>query len=356
VREPLRIVPFDPCWRAAFEMERARLADALGPLASSIDHHGSTSVPGLAAKPVIDIQISVRSLTPLAPYVAALARIGYVHKPHPDDAWCPYFRRPEAWPHTHHVHLVTSGGEPERRTIAFRDYLRDHLQAAREYEQLKRDLVRRCDAGEIESSDGYARAKTSLVTRLTDVALAAGYPHWAIDLPLVTPRLRLREFVTADFDAVHAFASDPDVTRHMFHGPRDEPDTGDYLQRTIAAQASHPRRVWELAIVQRDTDRLIGACDLTVEGTSEGDLGYILRRDAWNHGFATEAARAMVDAGFAQLRLDCIIATCEVGHPASARVLEKAGLRWVRTLERHREAQGRWWDLELFRVARTEWT
>jgi RimJ/RimL family protein N-acetyltransferase len=67
-------------------------------------------------------------------------------------------------------------------------------------------------------------------------------------------------------------------------------------------------------------------------------------------------ARAILAAGFAQLRLDSIVATCEVGHRASAGVLEKAGLKWVRTLQRHREAQGRWWDLELFRVARTAWT
>ena len=173
----LESVEFDPRWPAAFEAERARLADVLGTLAIRIDHHGSTSVPGLSAKPIIDIQISVRSLTPLAPYVEALARLGYVHKPHPDDAWCPYFRRPEATPHTHHVHLVMSGGEPERRTIAFRDYLRDHPEAAREYEELKRNLVKLFDAGEIESSDEYARAKTPLVMRLTDAAIAAGYPH-----------------------------------------------------------------------------------------------------------------------------------------------------------------------------------
>jgi RimJ/RimL family protein N-acetyltransferase len=107
--------------------------------------------------------------------------------------------------------------------------------------------------------------------------------------------------------------------------------------------------------VQRDTDRLIGACDLTLDGSGEGDLGYILRRDAWGCGYATEAACAMVAAGFTQLRLDRIVAMCEVGHPASARVLEKAGLQWVRTLERHREARGRSWDMELFRIARNDW-
>src|SRR5215471_12195707 len=139
--ETLEIAPYDPAWPAAFAAERDRLAAVLGDLAIRIDHHGSTAVPGLAAKPVIDIQISVADLGPLAEYAARLARLGYVHVPHPDDAFCPFFHRPAAWPHTHHVHLVESGGIEERRTLAFRDYLREHSDAAREYEALKKRLL-----------------------------------------------------------------------------------------------------------------------------------------------------------------------------------------------------------------------
>jgi len=66
--------------------------------------------------------------------------------PHPDDAFCPYFHRPSAWPHTHHVHVVAPGGTEERRTLAFRDYLRGHPEVAREYERLKRGLAPHFDA------------------------------------------------------------------------------------------------------------------------------------------------------------------------------------------------------------------
>src|SRR5690349_19436789 len=121
-----------------FAAERERLTAALGGLAMRIEHNGSTSVPGLAAKPIIDIQISVVALTPLSPLVDSLAPLGYVHVPHPDDAFCPFLHRPATWPHSHHVHLVEAGGLEERRTLAFRDYLRAHAAAAREYEQLKR--------------------------------------------------------------------------------------------------------------------------------------------------------------------------------------------------------------------------
>lgn len=176
-----------------------------------------------------------------------------------------------------------------------------------------------------------------------------------LPLPISTARLVLRDFAEADFDAVFAWASDTDVAQHMFYDPRDEAETRAYLARTIRTQTQHPRRVWELAVVDRATERVIGACDLTLETDSDGDLGYAFRRDAWGRGYATEAARALVAAGFTEMGLDRIFALCEVGHVASARVLEHAGLRWIRTVERHRHARGRWWHMELFAVTRQEW-
>jgi len=175
--EALEIAPYDPAWPAVFSTERERLAAVMGDLAIRIDHHGSTAVPGLAAKPVIDIQISVADLRPLAEYAARLARLDYVHVPHPDDAFCPFFHRPAAWPHTHHVHVVQSGGAEECRTLAFRDYLREHPDAALAYERLKRALAARHSAATFDSRQAYADAKTEFVTRITDQALAEGLPR-----------------------------------------------------------------------------------------------------------------------------------------------------------------------------------
>ena len=75
----LEVVPYDPGWPAAFEAEAMRLRTALGPLALRIDHNGSTSIPGLGAKPIIDIQVSVATLQPIAAYGERLQAIGYVH-------------------------------------------------------------------------------------------------------------------------------------------------------------------------------------------------------------------------------------------------------------------------------------
>jgi GrpB-like predicted nucleotidyltransferase (UPF0157 family) len=140
-----------------------------------IDHHGSTAVPGLAAKPIIDIQVSVAALQPLAAYGEPLRTIDYVHVPDPDDAFCPFFHRPSHWPHTHHIHVVQAGGAEERRTLAFRDYLRTHRGAAREYEQLKQDLARQLVPVDGESREAYARAKTGFIERVIALA-AAGDP------------------------------------------------------------------------------------------------------------------------------------------------------------------------------------
>ncbi|MBP8261145.1 MAG: GrpB family protein [Verrucomicrobia bacterium] len=172
------IVPYNPEWPKAFWAERQRIKAAFDSLALRIDHVGSTSVPGLAAKPIIDIQVSVRRLQPIEAYSAPLQRLGYVHVPHPnDDAICPFFHTPAAWPHTHHVHVVESGGAEERRIRAFRDYLLEHKEAARQYEELKRRLAETFSAAGFSSQQEYAEAKTDFVSRLTEHAMAEGFPR-----------------------------------------------------------------------------------------------------------------------------------------------------------------------------------
>jgi len=175
--ERIEIVPYDPNWPSVFIAERDRIAAALGGLVLRIDHNGSTSVPGLAAKPIIDIQISVRRLQPLETFAAPLRSLGYVHVPHPDDSFCPFFHRPATWPHTHHVHVVGSGGTEERRTLAFRDYLREHPDVAHEYEELKRGLASQHTASDFSSREAYAEAKTEFITNIIERALAEGYPR-----------------------------------------------------------------------------------------------------------------------------------------------------------------------------------
>jgi GrpB-like predicted nucleotidyltransferase (UPF0157 family) len=172
----IMLVAYDPAWPAAYAAEAERLRAALENVALRIDHHGSTAVPGLAAKPIIDIQVSVAALQPLSVYCAKLEAIGYAHVPHPDDSFCPFFHRPLQWPHTHHVHVVERGGREERQTLAFRDYLRNHPAVAREYEELKRTIAAQMAAADPESRELYAVAKSGFVEQVVALAITQGYP------------------------------------------------------------------------------------------------------------------------------------------------------------------------------------
>jgi len=171
-----------------------------------------------------------------------------------------------------------------------------------------------------------------------------------LDLPIRTARLTLRDFEFSDFDGVHPYASDPEVTRFMFYGPRTEAETRAYLDHMLRTQRETPWTTWELAAVLTADGRLVGACDLTLtlEHPHEADLGFIFARDAWGRGYATEAARALVRAGFEELGATRIFATCDIANRASAHVLEKAGLRREATLDRHKHAKDRWWTSYLY--------
>lgn len=173
----LQISPYDPRRVLEFEAERDCIACALGELAHRIDHSGSTAVPGVEAKPIIDIQVSVEQLKPIRAYAEPLTTLGYVHLPHADDAVCPFFHRPGEWPHTHHVHVVQFGGHEEQRTLAFRDCLREHTDVAHEYVALKKCLSALVNATESSSREAYANAKGEFVNRVVQIALSAGYPR-----------------------------------------------------------------------------------------------------------------------------------------------------------------------------------
>jgi GrpB-like predicted nucleotidyltransferase (UPF0157 family) len=176
MQDSLEVLAYDPAWPLHFDTERNRLRAALGQLALRIDHNGSTAVPGLAAKPVIDIQISVRRLVPIDAYRVPLQTLGYHHVPHADDAFCPFFHQPPTWPHTHHVHVVEAGGEEETRTLAFRDYLRDHAAVRAAYAALKAQLAPQFSGRAFESRQAYADAKGEFIERIIKSALAEGYP------------------------------------------------------------------------------------------------------------------------------------------------------------------------------------
>lgn len=159
---PIEIVPYDVTWPQRFALEAARLREALGDVAVRIEHVGSTSVPGLAAKDVIDIQLSVAGFAPEARFREPLEGLGYVHREDPEEPAHRFFGLSDAaGRRLVNIHVCESGGEWERRHLTFRDLLRTRPDVAVEYERLKRDLAPR-----YEVVDDYADAKGDFIRRL----------------------------------------------------------------------------------------------------------------------------------------------------------------------------------------------
>jgi GrpB-like predicted nucleotidyltransferase (UPF0157 family) len=136
----IEVVAHDPAWTARFADLGRDLRAGLGDVALRIDHIGSTSVPGLAAKPIIDIQISVAAFEPLEAFKHPLERLGYVYRADNPERTKRYFREPPGRPRTH-VHVRRAGSFSEQWALLFRDFLRAHRDVAVEYEAVKRRLA-----------------------------------------------------------------------------------------------------------------------------------------------------------------------------------------------------------------------
>ena len=164
---PVVVLAYDPSWPALFQSLRSRIADALGDLATAIEHVGSTAVPRLAAKPIIDIDVLLRSETLLPDVIERLAALGYVHQ---GDLGVPgreAFLAPANDP-PHHLYVCPPDSAEFRRHVAFRDYLRAHPKAAKIYGNLKIVLAERFR----EDRKAYNNAKTEFVREVTGRALA----------------------------------------------------------------------------------------------------------------------------------------------------------------------------------------
>lgn len=161
----------DPSWPDRFEAEATRIGTALGDRAVAIDHIGSTSVPGLAAKPIIDMDLSVEDPNDEDAYLADLLAAGYeLRVREPGHLMV---RTPEL---DVHVHICAPGSEWSRRHLLFRDHLRAHPADRELYEALKRDLVTR----EWDDMNDYAGAKSEVVTAILERAEAwAERTGWA---------------------------------------------------------------------------------------------------------------------------------------------------------------------------------
>lgn len=157
------VLPYDPQWAADFEAIRRELAEALGDLAVSIEHVGSTAVPGLSAKPIIDLDVVIEDYAAFPGVVERLAGIGYIHEGDlgiPEREAFKYEYKPHL--RKHHLYVCPRDSRELKRHLTFRDYLRSHPEAVKRYGQIKEQCAKLYP----EDIDGYIAWKTPCIEEL----------------------------------------------------------------------------------------------------------------------------------------------------------------------------------------------
>ena len=176
--DALTIADYDPRWPALYTEERERIVAAIGSWVADIQHVGSTAVPGLAAKPIIDIMVAIQREDEMLCCITPLVKSGYECMGEYGIPGRIFFRKLTDTPEpgqmhagvarTHHLHMFPAGHLDWDRHVAFRDYLRSHLDTLRDYETLKRDLASQFPT----DMEAYTDAKTDFIRGIEKAALA----------------------------------------------------------------------------------------------------------------------------------------------------------------------------------------
>jgi len=175
VREEVAIAPYDQAWAEAFRSEKEHLLACLPrDLVRRVEHFGSTAVPGLAAKPIVDVLVEVTDLEAAKARIAPVLQAqgyDYFWRPTHGDDGPPFYawfikRDPQSGTRTHHIHMVERSFTEHWDRLLFRDYLIEHPEVAREYEALKRRLASESPRDRV----AYTRAKSEFIARVTEGA------------------------------------------------------------------------------------------------------------------------------------------------------------------------------------------
>ena len=286
------IVDYDPRWPEKFQVHTAILARVLGSKALAIEHVGSTSVPGLAAKPIVDIDVLVEDPSDEETYLPALMQAGYVLRVREPD-WHQHrmFRTPEL---DVHVHIFGPDCVEVRRNLAFRDRLRACEEDRLLYESVKRKLARE----DWPDMNAYARAKTEVVEEIIARALQ--------EAPIETSQTPpdILSFGQVRLHFVRVIPGEPS---------RDFVPA--YHFRILVADGSD---VGHINFRVGDTEH-VRVC--------AGHIGFEVGEQFRGHGYAFEACRAI--APFVRSIYEAVTITCDPDNVASVRTIERLGAKFT---------------------------
>ncbi|MFE9446460.1 GNAT family N-acetyltransferase [Streptomyces sp. NPDC006602] len=172
-----------------------------------------------------------------------------------------------------------------------------------------------------------------------------------------SPRLVLRELAIEDVDAVLVIYGSPEATEHLSFEPRTREQVGEIVARSIASATTKPRSEYALAVVERDTNELIGFGRLAMDPHQQraATFGFALRPDAWGVGYGVETVRLLLGLGFEDLGLHRIWGARSPLNEASAKTMASAGMLQEGTIRAHIQKAGRWRDSVVHSMLDDEW-
>ncbi len=308
----IAIVAYSPAWPVRFAAERDALSRVFPPDAFTIEHIGSTAVPGLAAKPTVDILIGAPSLPDVEARIGAMEALGYAYVPE-HEAALPgrrFFAKPALPPRLFHVHAVRTDSAFRSEHLRFRDALRADAALAAEYGALKQRLAFRHGT----DREAYADAKSAFIRSVVH--------------PLRTVRtaaLALEPQIESHADAMFEVLSDPAIYEHENAPPPSLAWLRERYRRLETRRSPDGSEEWLNWVVRLPTGELAGYVQATVSADGRAAVAYELASRHWHRGLGRAAVSAMIDELVAQRGVRTLSAVLKRTNVRSRRLLERLG-------------------------------
>jgi len=319
----ITLAPYNPAWSQLFAAEKATLKQAWGDIVLEIAHIGSTAIPGIYAKPVIDILVGVRDLNQFThEHIKIIESLGYHYIPAYEEQ-LPYrrfFQKDDKnGQRSHQIHLVNCRSSWYQRHILFRDYLRKYPADAKAYEAHKLKL-----AAQYNDSNQYATAKNEFCRAIDKKA----FFDFTINRPFIKTQ-RLQAFIPqlACFDAYRDMMQDKDFIA-CFGIACNQERIYQVLVEDMAHWDQHGFGAWMWYDNEHQFIGRAGLKSKVIENNHEVELAYAIIPDVWGRGFAIEMGAAAIDFAFNTIHLSNLICFTTTTNQQSLRVMEKLGFQY----------------------------
>ncbi|NYF25843.1 GNAT family N-acetyltransferase [Sporosarcina sp. JAI121] len=340
----VRLVPHATDWEEDFIMEKELLSEAIGMQVVDIEHMGSTSIKGIAAKPILDILVGVRSMDDVAKFdKKRLKEAGYYHLGRVEiegKVVFAKFTNLEELTKTHVLHIVEYGGEWWQKHTFFRDYLNEHPDVAKQYETLKKELA----VTYPDNESLYAEGKLKFV----DEVLSRKKPRSFI---INEGDLQVRELERVDKVLLSKWLTDPEIL--WYYEGRDNPfniekveqeffDDEENVVRCLVEFSKIPIGYVQFYIVGEEEKQVYGYDDSS--GNIYGMDQFIGESAYWDIGIGTQLVRAMVTYLTEEKRADRIVMDPQTWNERAIHCYEKCGFEKVKYLPANELHEGEYRD------------